>query len=118
MKKILFILGLCFLISCSRSSLNNITEPPNPTAEILSAVKVYAGGNPSIFITYKLTNTSNVTKTFINNMGYSLPAEVPTVDGQATVYEHGNFNNSANYYFIFNMKNNTQITSPIMTRYF
>ena len=88
----------------------------------MSAVKVYAGSNPSIKITYRLSNTANVTRTFINNLNYGFSGaptvEVPTIDGEAIVYDHGNFNFSANYYFIFNMNNGTQIVTNVATFYF
>lgn len=62
---------------------------------------------------------STVQRTLIANQatGFSgFPnVEIPTTDGQAIVYDHGNFNSSANYYFIFNMKDGSQKQSQIFT---
>lgn len=119
MKYLLFVFITSVILGCSREQAE---EPLPPSAQIITATKVYSGGNPSIKITYRLNNTSSVAKTIIANLNYgfsgSTNAELPTVDGEAIVYDHGNSNTSANYYFIFNLKNGTQVTSQIMTFYF
>lgn len=109
---LIFIVSV-FLLSCTRESVD-----PQPTATIISAEKIYAGSNPSIKITYRLSSTANVSRTMIGNVGYGQPQEVPTADGEAIVYDHGYFHNTANYYFIFNMNSGSQIQSNVVTFYF
>lgn len=118
MKKyyVIFLL-LTSLWSCNKSE--SVDADPVPSALIISAIKVFAGGNPSIKITYRLSNTSEVARTLIANFNYGFSgatnAELPTVDGEAIVYDHGNFNTSANYYFVFIMRDGSQIQTTITT---
>ena len=119
-KRILLIVSLFVLVSCSRTE-DQVNEI-DPSAQIVSAVKIYSGGSQSIKITYRLSNVQNVQRTLIANFNYGFSgatnAEVPTVPGEAIVYDHGNSNPSANYYFIFNMNDGRQIATPIVTFYF
>lgn len=110
------------LQGCSKEETDRTGNEGTPHAVIVSATKVSSGGNPSIRIVYRLTNTSEVSRTLIANLNYGFSGatnvEVPTADGEAIIYDHGNSNQSANYYFIFNMQDGSQKTSNIMTFYF
>ena len=107
-----YLLIIFLFISCTKEA-----DEETPTANITSTVKVYSGSNPSIKIDYTLTYVTNVQTTYIANQNYGFSGspnfQVPTTSGSAVVYDHGNFGNSANYYFVFNMKDGTQKQSPV-----
>jgi hypothetical protein len=111
MKKLLFVL-LTSLASCSRqvdTTQQQIQQSTEPTAQINSTVKVYAGSTPSLKITYTLKNIANVQTIKLNNT-FSIPVK----EGQAFTYDPAaGFTNNRFYFWVFTLKDGKEIfTNP------
>lgn len=119
MKKLITILLLAVVVtSCQKSVTDNqqqvVTNNSQPTAEITATKKVFSGSNPSVKIDYKLTNTANVKVIRLNNV-----LDVVVKDGSNFMYDHqagGNW--YAHYWFVFDMKDGTQLSTISKIYYF
>lgn len=115
MKKLIVILAVMVLTACEKQSpTTQLQVAEKPTAEITNTVKVFAGSNPSVKISYTLANTLNVSKIRLNNI-----LDVIVKDGSATMYDHqagGNW--FATYWFVFDNKDGTQTSTPTKIYYF
>lgn len=110
MKKLIVILAMMVLTSCEKQSpTTQLQVAEKPTAEITNTVKVYAGSNPSVLITYTITNSKEIKSLRLNNI---LPA--PFKEGTNTLNDPNNGQtNNAFYYWVIDKTDGTQkFTQP------
>lgn len=109
MKKLIFIVLIAFA-SCSKQvDTTQLQQVAEPTAEIISTVKVSAGSTPSLRITYTLKSISSVKAIRLNN---TMPILVK--EGQSFIQDPAaGFTNNYFYYWVFDMQDGKQIfTNP------
>lgn len=114
MKKLIVICAIVVMASCTKSTNEPTQRSAEPTAEITNTVRVFSGSNPSVKISYTLANTSLVKEIRLNNI-----LNVVVKDGPGIMYDHqagGNW--FATYWFVFNKKDGTQISTPAKIHYF
>ena len=111
MKKLILVLLLATtFVSCQKETAERQIVIQEPAIEITNTRKVYAGSNPSVLITYTITNSKEIKSLRLNNI---LPA--PFKEGTNTLNDPNNGQtNNAFYYWVIDKTDGTQkFTQPM-----
>lgn len=109
MKYLLALLLTVAMVSCEKETAERQIVIQEPAIEITNTRKVYAGSNPSVLITYTITNSKEIKSLRLNNI---LPA--PFKEGTNTLNDPNNGQtNNAFYYWVIDKTDGTQkFTQP------